>query len=55
MKWQLLVRDVESARDWYDEKSEKLGDNFLDEMAAAMEILAAHPDIQRPYHRQFRR
>lgn len=60
MKWRLLVRpeaerDLESARDWYDDKSPKLGDAFLDEVATGMEILAANPESQRLYHHNFRR
>ena len=60
MKWLLLVRpaaerDLESARDWYDDKSPGLGDAFLDEVAVAMEISGTTLDSQRLYYRHFRR
>jgi plasmid stabilization system protein ParE len=60
MTWILLVRpeaerDLATARDWYDQKRAGLGDEFLDEIAAAMRTLAQAPERERLYYRNFRR
>ncbi|HRI82498.1 MAG TPA: type II toxin-antitoxin system RelE/ParE family toxin [Opitutaceae bacterium] len=60
MIWLLLVRpqaerDLESARDWYDEKRGGLGDEFLDEVAFALRDLERDPQTSRLYYRNFRR
>ena len=60
MKWLLLVRpeaeqDLASAREWYDQRSERLGDEFLDAVAAALEELEHNPELSRLYYRNFRR
>jgi toxin ParE1/3/4 len=60
MSWLLFVRpeaerDLESARDWYDRQRAGLGNEFLDEVAAALRGLEHEPDQARLYHRNFRR
>jgi plasmid stabilization system protein ParE len=60
MKWLLLVRpeaehDLASARDWYEQKGEGLGGEFLDSVAAEMRELAENPERPRLYYREFRR
>lgn len=60
MKWLLSVRpkaekDLASARDWYDQKSAGLGDEFLDSVAAALRELQHDPELPRLYYRNFRR
>ena len=54
MKWLLLIRpraesDLESARDWYEQKSQALVDAFLDEVAAAFQELVQQPELPRLY------
>jgi plasmid stabilization system protein ParE len=48
-------QDLAAARDWYDGKSPKLGDRFLDEMAAAIRTLEQDPLRPALYYRNFRR
>lgn len=60
MSWLVLLRpaaerDVESARDWYEQRRAGLGDEFLDELAAAMMRLETDPERERLYYRDFRR
>lgn len=60
MNWIVLVRtkaerDLKEARDWYEGKRPGLGDEFLDEVAVAMSVLATVPERERLYFRQFRR
>jgi len=60
MKWLLLIRpraesDLESARDWYEQKSQALVDAFLDEVAAAFQELVQQPELPRLYFLNFRR
>ena len=60
MSWLLLVReeaerDLEAARDWYEHQRPGLGDEFLDEFAAAMRGLEANPKREHLYYRSFRR
>jgi plasmid stabilization system protein ParE len=60
MKSLLLVRpeaerDLATARDWYEEKSEGLGDEFLDSVAGAMREIEGNSGRSRFYYRNFRR
>jgi len=60
MSWMVLVRaeaerDLQAARDWYERKRSGLGDEFLDEVAAAMGVLELNPQRERLYHGDFRR
>lgn len=60
MSWTLLVRaqaerDMEAAKEWYDEKRIGLGDEFLDEIASAIRRLESNPEARPLYFRQFRR
>ena len=60
MSWLQLVRpeaerDLAAARDWYDRQRAGLGDEFLDEVAAAMRVLEREPERSRLYHCNFRR
>ncbi len=60
MSWIVLVRaraerDLKEARDWYESKRPGLGDEFLDEAAVAMRVLASAPERERLYFKQFRR
>lgn len=49
------VRDLSSARDWYDSRLPGLGDQFLDEAAAAIRRLEEHPTRTPLYYQNFRR
>lgn len=60
MTWIVLVRpeaerDSTAARDWYERKTPGLGDDFLDEVAAAMRKLEENPVREHLYYRNFRR
>ena len=60
MKWIVLVRpqaerDLEAARDWYDQRRPGLGDEFLDAVAAGMRVLVEDPLRERLFYRDFRR
>jgi plasmid stabilization system protein ParE len=60
MSWLVLLRpraedDLAAAREWYEQKIAGLGDEFLDEFAAAMRRLEADPERERLYYRNFRR
>ena len=60
MKWLLLVRpeaerDLAAARDWYEQKSAGLGDEFLDSVAGALRELERNAERSRLYYRNFRR
>lgn len=60
LSWIVLVRaraerDLEAARDWYEQKRAGLGAEFLDEFAAAMRAMEANPERQHLYYRDFRR
>lgn len=48
-------RDLVAARDWYDQKRLGLGDEFLDAVALALLELETQAEINRLYHRDFRR
>jgi plasmid stabilization system protein ParE len=41
------VDDVAEAQNWYEEQRNGLGDEFVDEVEAALELVAAHP-MRRP-------
>jgi toxin ParE1/3/4 len=60
MKRLVLVRpeaeqDLASARDWYEQKSASLSDEFLDSVAIALRELEHNPELSRAYYRKFRR
>src|SRR4051794_38597485 len=60
MKWIVLVRpeaerDATFARDWYERRRPGLGDEFLDEFAAAMRAMKRNPEAEHLYYRSFRR
>ncbi len=60
MSWLLLVRpraeqDLARARDWYDRQVPGLGEDFLDEVAKVMDLLATDPERPSVYYRGFRR
>jgi len=60
MKWLLLIRpraesDLESARDWYEQKSEALAQAFLDEVTGELQELVKQPELPRNYFLNFRR
>ena len=60
MRWRVHVRqraerDLAEARAWYDAQRPGLGDEFLDAVAAAMQVLATSPERQPLYFRRFRR
>jgi toxin ParE1/3/4 len=60
MNWLVLVRaraelDLAEARTWYERKVPGLGDEFLDEFAAAMRKLEENPERERLYYQNFRR
>ena len=60
MSWIVLVRpeaerDLEAAKDWYEQKRPGLGGKFIDEFATAMWALEQNPERERLYHRNFRR
>lgn len=48
-------QDLAVACRWYDGKRTGLGDEFLDDAAAAMRVLAQDPERERLYYRSFRR
>lgn len=56
----LLIRpeaeeDLAGARDWYAARRSGLGDEFLDQVALALDELVRDPERPRPYYRSFRR
>ena len=60
MSWVVLLRpiaerDIESAQTWYEHRRAGLGNEFLDEIAAAMKQLETEPERERLYYRNFRR
>lgn len=60
MTWLVLLRpaaerDLASACQWYENRRGGLGDEFLDEIAAAMRQLESDPERERLYYRNFRR
>jgi plasmid stabilization system protein ParE len=60
MSWPVLLnaeaeKDLTAARDWYDQKRPQLGDEFLDEIAIAIQQLESAPELERLYFRNFRR
>jgi toxin ParE1/3/4 len=60
MNWLVLVRaqaelDLAEARAWYERKVPGLGDEFLNEFAAAMRRLEDNPERERLYYQNFRR
>lgn len=60
MRWLVSLRpaaerDVEAARDWYEQKRFGLGNEFLDAVAGAMAQLETDPNRERLYYRDFRR
>lgn len=60
MSWDLHVRpeaerDLDAARDWYEQQRAGLGSEFLDEFAAAMRALELDPEREHLYYRNFRR
>lgn len=60
MSWLVLVRpaadnDLAAARDWYEQRRVGLGDEFLDEIALAIQELEQGPLHPRLYYRNFRR
>ena len=60
MKWLLVIRpraqaDLAKARDRYDKVRPELGDDFLDEIGAALERIEEDPERPLLYHRGFRR
>ena len=60
MSWQVTIRaaaqaDLRRARDWYEQRREGLGDEFLLAVADAMLWLEQSPDRHPLYYRDFRR
>ena len=60
MSWQVTIRsaahaDLREARDWYEQRREGLGDEFLLAVADAMLALEETPERQPIYYRDFRR
>ena len=60
MSWLLVIRpraqaDLTQARDRYDKVRLELGDEFLDEVGAALRKLEADPERPLVYYRGFRR
>lgn len=60
MSWLVLIRaraeqDLAAARAWHEQKAPGLGDEFLDEFAAAMRKLESDPEREHLYYRNFRR
>jgi plasmid stabilization system protein ParE len=60
VKWRLIIRpraeaDLQRAKDWYDRQRPGLGNEFLDAVGDALEILKEHPERHPVYYRLFRR
>jgi toxin ParE1/3/4 len=60
MSWLVLLhteaeKDLIAARDWYDQKRPQLGDEFLDEVAIAIQQLENAPEREGLYFHNFRR
>lgn len=60
MKWLLLIRpraeaDLAKARSRYDKTRPDLGDDFLDEVAAALRKIETDPERPMIYYRGFHR
>ncbi|OGV69323.1 MAG: hypothetical protein A3K19_18715 [Lentisphaerae bacterium RIFOXYB12_FULL_65_16] len=60
MKWTVSIRaraeaDLAEAQQWYNRQQPGLGENFLDEIGRAVDILTHCPDLHPVYYRGFRR
>jgi len=60
MSWQLVIdpvarQDVADARDWYDAQRSGLGDEFVDEVNAAVGRFRNQPLVHAPLYRTLRR
>jgi toxin ParE1/3/4 len=60
VNWQVTIRpaahaDLREARDWYDQRREGLGNEFLLAVADAMLALEEAPERNSIYYREFRR
>jgi toxin ParE1/3/4 len=60
VSWQVTIRpaahvDLREARDWYDQRREGLGTEFLLAIADAMLVLEEAPQRYPVYYRDFRR
>ena len=55
MSWRVVVRaeagdDVAEAADWYDEKSQGLGDEFVEEVLKVFDAIAVNPFLNSRRH-----
>lgn len=60
MSWQLVIDplardDVAEARDWYDGRQPGLGDEFVQEVNAAVGRFRNQPLVHAPFYRTLRR
>jgi plasmid stabilization system protein ParE len=60
VKWRLVIRpraesDLRDARSWYQNQRTGLGDQFLAQIAIALEFLIRDPNLHPEYYRGFRR
>lgn len=60
MKWAVFIRpaaetDLREARQWYESRRAGLGDEFLDEVNRAINLLQERADQRPVYYRDFRR
>jgi plasmid stabilization system protein ParE len=50
----VALAEYESATDWYDGQSTKVGSRFVAEVEAAVEAICAHPDQQLRWNDRYR-
>jgi plasmid stabilization system protein ParE len=60
VNWRVIIRpnaeaDLAEARAWYESQRAGLGDELLDEICRAVNLLAADPELRPFYYRDFRR
>lgn len=60
MNWQVIVRsraelDILQASHWYESQRPGLGEEFLEEVQHALELLKVAPKRRPVYHKDFRR
>jgi toxin ParE1/3/4 len=60
VKWRVVIRpraesDLCEARDWYENQRAGLGEQFVTQTTATIDLLARDPQLHPEYYRGFRR